>query len=751
MSNPPRQNLFQNVAESLTQAVQTIQSQVDLSKLGLRPNARVPEVWVQTPHQSQSQIYPLLGDRYLIGRSPRSSDIPIDSPIVSGTHASLERLTLTGVFVIRDQNSTNGVFQGRRRVFYQDLHHGDVVSLGPPDLEDAVYLKFVNPPPLWVTILRYGLYGGLGILALVVAAIALEWQKFSVVPLPSIDQGPIVILSRDDEPLSSTETRPHKELANLREFSPHLVNGVIASEDSRYYWHLGVDPLGIVRAVLTNVTGGSLREGASTITQQLARSLYRPYVGTEDSLGRKWREAVVALKLETYYSKDILLTAYLNRVYLGVGNSGFEDAAQFYFEKSARDIDLNEAATLVGILPAPNRFNPVRDYDAAIDYRNRVITRMAQRGMITKEEADRARRSRIEVSPRAREILQSQRAPYYADRVYGELDRLLGEDLAREGNFIVSTGLDLDWQAAAEDSLRSAVAEQGSIYGFSQGAIVTLEPSTGIIRALVGGVDYNQSQFNRATQALRQPGSTFKLFVFTAALQRGLSLHQSFPCTPFQWQGQQFAACKTSTGAMDLEQGFALSENPIALRLAEQVGLSNIVQLAQQMGITTPMQAAPGLALGQSETTLLAMSGAFSVVAAQGQKYSPQAIIQIRDAGDCTNSQDWQTCRLIYDRPSDEPAAPQVISTGVAQSMTRILEAVVQRGTGRAAALGRPVAGKTGTTDDARDLWFIGYLPGGDRLTGVWLGNDDNTPTSGSSGLAADLWGRYMAKIQNLN
>ncbi len=283
------------------------------------------------------------------------------------------------------------------------------------------------------------------------------------------------------------EDRPHRELQRLNEFSPYLIHGVLASEDARYYWHFGVDPLGMVRAVVTNLLARQTREGASTLSQQLARTLFRSHVGMDESLGRKWREMAVALKLEFFYSKDELLLAYLNRVYLGMGHRGFEDAAQFYFDKPAKELTLNEAATLVGILPAPNRFNPVRDYDAAVDYRNRVILRMVQQGYISKEEGDRARRSRIEISPKARELLTAQRFPYYTDHVYQELTQLLGEDLAQEGNLIVETGLDPRWQELAEASLRNFISSTGSSYGVSQGALITLQPSSGLILALVGG------------------------------------------------------------------------------------------------------------------------------------------------------------------------------------------------------------------------------------------------------------------------
>lgn len=403
------------------------------------------------------------------------------------------------------------------------------------------------------------------------------------------------------------------------------MNALLASEDSRFYWHMGVDPIGIVRAVITNVAGGSVREGASTITQQLARSVFRSYVGSEDTLDRKFREAVVALKLETYYSKDFLLLTYLNKVYLGIYANGFEDAARFYFDKSAKDLSIAESATLVGILPAPNAFNPVQDYNAALEFRNRVITRMAQQGRISQEEANRARRSRIEISPKAREELQSVKAPYYYSYVFDELEELLGASLAQEGNFIVTTNLDLAVQNTAEQTLSNAVATSGSTFGYSQGALLTVDYEAGEIIALVGGTDFSKSQFNRVTQAQRQPGSTFKLFGYTAAVDANISPNKTYSCSPLTWQGQTFTGCQNGgSGNIDMFRGFALSENVVALRVAQDVGIPRVVQTARQLGITSPLQAVPALVLGQSEVTPLELTRAFAIVANRGRRHTPE-------------------------------------------------------------------------------------------------------------------------------
>ncbi len=734
---------------NITQAVQTIQAKVDFSKLALKSNARVPELWVQDAGAEKAQVYPLLGDRYLLGRSSKSCDIVVRNPIVSQIHASLERDRQHKTpFVIKDENSTNGTFRGKQRLKARTLHHKDVLTLGPPELEAAVRVQYIDPPPWYIQAARYALYGTGGLTAALLLWIGVEWQRFSVRPFPASTQGPVVVLARDGEtPLRRRRDQVHREFKRLSEFSPYVAKAVLASEDSRYYWHLGVDPIGILRAAVVNTIGGEIREGGSTLTQQLARNLLRDYVGTEDSLGRKFREAVVALKLETFYSKDFLLRTYLNRVYLGSDTSGFEDAAQFYFGKSAADLTLSEAATLAGILPAPNSFNPIQDYDTAIKYRDRVINRMAAQGMVSNDEATRARRSRIEISPAAVEELQSTVAPYFYSYVLQELETLLGTQLAREGNFIVQTGLDLGMQTKAEAAVKNAVSRAGAAYNFSQGALTTLNFQSGQIHALVGGIDYNQSQFNRATQAKRQPGSTFKLFTYTAALDQGISPGRTYSCAPVEWQGRAFRGCRSGGGGMDMYSGVAFSENPIALRVARDVGLEKVVQMARRMGIESNLDPVPGLVLGQSEATLLEMAGAFAIVANEGVRTQPRAIQKIFDAGDCTNPKDAQSCRVIYDQAQDGKTGLRVLSPEVANTMDRLLRGVVRSGTGRSAALGLGEAGKTGTTDDNRDLWFIGYVPSRHLLTGIWLGNDDNTPTSGSSGQAAQLWGNYMKQV----
>ncbi|MCM1983476.1 transglycosylase domain-containing protein [Lyngbya confervoides] len=745
-SPQPQRTFLGNVSQLIRKQVHR---RANFSKLVLRTNARVPKVYIQEG-EGIKRDYPLLGDRYLLGRSSSSCDIVIKNPVVSQVHASIRRNPrYPKEFLLKDEKSTNGIFLKQRRIKELELRHQDVVTFGPADLENAVKIEFHDPPTPLARLLRTGFYGVTAVSALIGAAIAWEWQNVPVNPLPAFQQGPVIILARDGTSLTPERSKAHIENKSLNDFSPNVISALLASEDSRYYWHPGVDPIGTARALITNLRGGEIREGGSTVTQQLARSIYRDYVGTEDSIGRKIREAVVALKLETFYSKDFLLLQYLNNVYLGIYANGFEDAAQFYFDKSAQDLTVSEAATLVGILPAPNSFNPVQDYDAAIEYRDRVITRMAQQGRISRQEAARARRSRLEISPRARQQLQSTLAPYYYSYVFTELEDLLGQDLVNEGNFIVETGLDPRVQQLAEESLQRSIATDGAALGFSQGAVITLNFKSGEILAMVGGVDFQQSQFNRATQALRQPGSTFKLFAYAAAVNEGISPGKSYSCAPLTWQGFTYDGCRTGAASLNMFQGLALSENVLALRVAQDVGLDSTVAMAKRLGIESTLNPVPGLVLGQSEVTVLELSRAYAVVANGGRQTPALAIRKVFDAGDCTDFNQVSTCRVVFDQSQEAAKSLQVLDAGVAATMTQMLQGVVRGGTGGGAAIGLDEAGKTGTTNDSKDLWFVGYVPSRNLLTGVWLGNDDNAVTVGSSGQAAALWGDLMRRVVN--
>jgi len=734
----------QPLSQLVTQVVQHFIAQ---GSVKLKKGARVAQLLVKETAESPAVPYQLLGDRWLIGRSSRNCDIVLQNPMVSKIHCSIRRHPDSPhCFELQDEQSNNGVYQGEKRIQKRRLRSGDVISLGPTAMVESPQLIFQYPAPLWLTILRYGGWSLAGITGFLIALTLWEGSKVTVKPLPPGIVGPVVMVAKDGKtPLNPIQQEPHHEFQNLKDFSPYLPKAVIASEDSRFYWHFGVDPYGMARAILVNLRGNR-PQGASTLTQQLARSLF-PEVGRENTMGRKWREIAVALKLETVYSKDELLKAYLNRVYLGAGHYGFEDASQFYFDKSAKTLTLGEAATLVGMLPAPNLYNPVQDYDTAIQMRDRVLRRMAQLGMITEQEANRARRSRVEISPKARQSLGKIMAPYFYNYVGQELRQLLGEEIASEGNFIVETTLDPRLQTQAEKTLKTNLDSQGTQWRYRQGALVTLDTRTGEILALVGGKDYKTSQYNRATQAQRQPGSTFKIFAYTAALEKGIAPTQTFSCAPVTWNGQAFKACERSTGDVTLTQGFARSENAVALRVAQQVGLNHVMQVAERLGVTSSLTPTPGLVLGERETTVLAMTGAYGAIANQGTWNKPHAIRRILDGGDCMDFDKPQTCRVIYDAQEDAPEPQSMITPAIAQTLQGMLRQAVTNGTAQAAQTIPQSMGKTGTTNNGVDLWFIGIVPQKHWVTGIWLGNDDNRPTRGSSSQAVVLWRNYHQRL----
>ncbi|MTJ22872.1 FHA domain-containing protein [Dolichospermum sp. UHCC 0352] len=753
MSSPQPPQKPTTLLGQVTQAVSTIQARVS-SSIKLKPNAKVPKLLVHDAGANTREEHNLLGDRHILGRSSKSCDFVVRNQVVSAIHLSLSRDSTqnTSAFTIKDENSTNGIYLGKRRINALELRHGDVITLGPPQLAASVSVQYIDPPDWYVKAATWTAYGIGGVTVLIALSIGVEWMKFSVRPLPTATKAPVVVYARDGStPLREPRNIAHTDLKKISDFGPYLASAVVASEDSRYYWHFGVDPLGVLRALLINSRSGDVQQGASTVTQQVARSLFREYVGSQDSLGRKVKEAVVSLKLETFYSKDDILLTYLNRVFLGADTSGFEDAAKYYFNKSAKELTLAEAATLVGILPAPNAFDfcgsGPRKLGAA-DYRNRVIKRLLEMGKITQEEANRARRSTVQISPKVCERQAKTIAPYFYDYVFQELTLRLGPAAAREGNYIIETQLDPAIQAKAETELKNSITKDGSNFGFSQGGMVTLNAKTGGIVAMVGGTDYRKSQFNRSVQAQRQPGSTFKIFAYTAAMEKGISPYRSYSCSPLTWQGFTYRPCRSGAGgSLDIATGLALSENPIALRVAKEIGLNKVVDMAQRLGVKSDLEAVPGLILGQSVVNVLEMTGAFGAISNRGVWNPPHAISKIRDSSDCKDLKDLQTCRVIYSFDTDPNGNKRVIKKEVANQMTTLMRGVITNGTGRSAAIGLGEAGKTGTTNNNVDLWFIGFIPSRQLVTGIWLGNDNNSPTSGSSAQAAQLWGNYMGKI----
>ncbi|MFN6535596.1 MAG: transglycosylase domain-containing protein [Nostoc sp. EkiNYC01] len=748
--------IVSNISQIATTLVETFPQ--------LKRFARVPKLIVRNPSAGKEE-YPLLQDRFILGRDRRVSDIIVDNPLVSKEHLSIQRKNSlpNKPFVINDRGSQHGIYQGNKKIDREFvLTHGDVLTLGKPEFANSVRIKFLNPPPLHISA---ALCSGRAIILIPILFLVLSGLAWLICPpvnpLPILERKPSIIYASNFTPLYKRSNLVYKEAKNLSEFPALLSQAVIASEDSRYYWHQGIDILGVTRAIFINFKRNKFSEGASTLTQQLARTLFDSYVGGQQlNLLRKIKEAGIALKLETQYSKDVILLYYLDNIYLGENVFGFKDAAKVYFGKSVNKLELSEIATLVAMLPAPNGFDLCRNRSDAshkelVDRRNRVINLLLASKKITSEQADSAKIYPIQAAPSFCQYVNTRIAPYFADRVNQELQILLGEG-AKRGNFFIQTSLSLEMQKQAERALAKIINTEGISKGFSQGAITTIDPKTGRILALVGGVDYQRRQFNLVTQAQRQPGSTFKVFAYTTALEQGIRPEKTYSCDKLDWEGEQepFKPCEhTKKKSLDMYESIALSENVIALRIARDVGLDNVVKIARKMGITSKLTAivngeekvVPRLILGHSEVNLLELSRAYAVLANEGVKTRPHAIKRIFDSSSCKDIENVNSCRVIYSDNTETET--RVLKPEVARTMTKLLTGVVKDGTGNKANLpGVQVAGKTGTTNRARDLWFVGYMPN-QFVTGVWLGNDENTPTDGTSALAAQVWGDYMSRF----
>ncbi|MFM7360820.1 MAG: transglycosylase domain-containing protein [Cyanobium sp.] len=702
--------------------------------------------------------WPLHGNRYRIGRAS-DGDITIDHPAVSRRHALLERHG--SHWLLSDLGSTNGLWWQGRRVQRLLLRDGDRIRFGPeppdPDESDAALpvLRFVRPPqPRRSRLLRLG---GMALATLTGGGLLLLAASMIQMPIRgslATVRGPLLLYDGTDRPIASAQDQRHHELARLGDYPPVLIDALLASEDSRFWWHPGVDPIGTARALVANLVGGRVLEGGSTLTQQLARSLYPEQVGEGETLARKWRELLVALQLEARFSKHDLLLSYLNRVYLGAG-WGFEDGARRFFGRPAARLQLEEAALLVGLLPSPNGRDPCFHPQTALAARNQVLDKMAATGRISADQARGAKRRPIRLAGTACRASDRRAAPFYTDQVRRDLDNLVGEDVASEGNYLIDTHLDPELQSLVERLLRERIdANRGR--GVSQGAVVVLDSRNGGVLAIAGGRDYRQSQFNRASMALRQPGSTFKLVAYLLALERGRRPTDSVACGPLRWRGQFFdSGCG---GRISLRSALAQSSNTAALRLARDMGLEAVVQKSRDLGISSPLDPVPGLALGQSEVTLLELTAAYAAVANDGIWNPPSTIRRLTDAEACPapaaekppaggKSQPGAAsadCRASAANRGIGGGGRRVMKSAAARDLRSMLESVVSGGTGTAAWVGGGSGGKTGTTNDARDLLFVGFMPSRHWTMGVWLGNDDNSPSSATSALAASLWGEII-------
>lgn len=519
-------------------------------------------------------------------------------------------------------------------------------------------------------------------------------------------------------------TREKVELQDMPELLPEAF---IASEDQDFYEHGGVDYDAILRASLRNLMARDVLEGGSTITQQLARIVF---LDQERSIGRKLREALLAQKMEQELNKQQILERYLNLVYLGSGAYGVADAAWIYFSKTVDQLNLGEMAMIAGMAPAPSDYSPLINPDLARQRRDIVLERMADVGFITQAEMADAKSQPIAVKPGAQKYVSSE-APYFTSYVQQQLPGLVSKEELELGGLTVETTLNLEWQKLAQETVNYAIRNYGPGEGFEQAALVSIDPRNGEIRALVGGDDFGKSQFNRATQAQRQPGSTFKAFVYAAAIAAGFSPYDGYIDGKYVVDGyepQNYG--KNYRGSVSMKDALTSSINIVAVKVLVEVGFDPVIDLAKKMGIKSELLGAYSLALGSSEVNLLELTNAYGTLANEGNHIDAHGISRVYN----------RFGKLIYEA---KPAPNRAIDADSASIMTWMLEGVVANGTGRNAYLpDRQVAGKTGTSEKRRDLWFVGYIP--QLVTGVWLGNDDSSPTYGQSSTAALTWYDFM-------
>ncbi|WP_009631398.1 transglycosylase domain-containing protein [Synechocystis sp. PCC 7509] len=597
------------------------------------------------------------------------------------------------------------------------------------NLPKLVYAKIPKDKPLyryywfWLILVATG-----GTVAWTVFWLAIERSLPEATELYTFVRDDTLTIKAGDGGILQQRGPATREQLKLSQIPKPLIQAFIASEDRRFYNHHGVDYQGIVRAFVNNMRSRNLGEGGSTITQQLARILF---LNQERTLVRKFREISLSQKIEQKLTKEEILERYLNLVYLGSGAYGVADASWVYFSKPANKLTLAEMATIAGLAPAPSLYSPVVNPTAARRRRDLVLQRMQEDGVITPQIAKTATSTPTALKPSLPKRLQVE-APYFTTYIQQELPKYISPELIEAGGLTVETTLNPQWQKAAETAVKNTVAQNGRWQHFEEASLVSIDPRNGEIKAMVGGKDFKVNQFNRVTQAQRQPGSTFKGFVYAAAIASGMSPYKSYIDAPYIVEGYEpLNYDRSYRGWMTASSALISSINTIAVKVLIDVGFEPTIKLAHSMGIKSELKPTYSLALGSNEVNLLELTSAYGTLATQGKHIETHGIRRILN----------RSGEVIY---SSKYQSKQVLDPGSAAIMTWMLKSVVQSGTGRAAQLHRPVAGKTGTSDEARDLWFIGYIP--QVVTGVWLGNDNNSPTWGSSSTAAYTWHQFMAQ-----
>ncbi|RWM16518.1 MAG: penicillin-binding protein [Mesorhizobium sp.] len=536
------------------------------------------------------------------------------------------------------------------------------------------------------------------------------------------DRAPNIKIVSVDGQLIANRGASGGEAVGLHEMSPYIPEAVVAIEDRRFYSHFGIDPIGLSRAMVTNLLGRHFSQGGSTLTQQLAKNLF---LTPDRTLERKVQEVLLALWLEHKHTKDQILEMYLNRVYFGSGAYGVEAASRRYFGKSARDVSLSEAALLAGLLKAPSKLSPARDPKAAEERAQLVLAAMRETGKISDKEYKTALSAPATRAP----SYWTGSENYVADTVMDELPDLIGDV---RGDIVINTTVDLNLQKLAEQSIRRLIDESGKKLNVTQGALVSIDDS-GAVRAMVGGYDYSTSQFDRASEARRQPGSAFKPFVYMAALEAGRtpdSIRNDAPIKIGKWTPDNYGG--KYYGKVTLATALAKSLNSVAAQLTMEVGPDAVVEAAHRMGIQSDLQANTSIALGTSEVTPLELTSAYVPFANGGYKPDIHFIQRITTASG----------KVLYEGSTG--SAPRVIKADIVGMMNSMMTGTVEVGTAKKAAFNWPSAGKTGTSQNSRDAWFVGYTA--NLTTGVWFGNDDGSPMKKVTGgaLPAQAWHEFM-------
>ena len=574
-----------------------------------------------------------------------------------------------------------------------------------------------------------GLGLGGGIVALIYGVSLIDRTLPDKAQLNAVLREQTLTIKAADGTILQQQGETAREQLKLEQIPDNLKKAFIASEDRRFKQHNGFDPQGIVRAGLNNLRSQGVVEGASTITQQLARILF---LKQEQTIWRKLKEVRLAQKMENELTKDQILERYLNLVYLGGGAYGVADASWVYFSKSPDQLSLAQMATIAGLAPAPSLYAPDKNPEAAKRRRNLVLQRMQEDKIITPEQRQAAVQEPLTLKTSLPKRVQVE-SPYFTSYIQKELPKYVSPNVLKSEGLVVETTLNPTWQKVAEEAVAKTLRNQGRWENFKQAAMVAIDPRSGEIKAMVGGKDFGKNQFNRVTQAQRQPGSTFKGFVYATAIASGKSPYDSYEDAPFVVDGYEPKNYSEKfRGSMNIRDALTRSVNIIAVKVLIDVGFTPTIKLAHDMGIKSELKPTYSLALGSNEVNLLELTSAYGSFATQGLHTEPHGITRILN----------RQGKVIW---SANFKSKRALDADSAAIMTWMLRNVVEEGTGGAAQLGnRPVAGKTGTSDEARDLWFIGYIP--QMVTGVWLGNDDNRPTYGSSGSAAYTWHEFMEK-----